>query len=81
MEGFRSVYSSTIRRLNRLEINGNEALNGATIISEVENGNTFIAMLNGLYFAFCVLFASIYARKKTSKKLMSNLQKNIIQVF
>ena len=48
MDGYSSLKNSDIRGLSRLEINGNEAVNEATIISEVKNGSTFIAMIDGM---------------------------------
>ena len=49
-EGYGCLAESRLQRLNVLEVIGEEALNGAMIISDVKesNGDRFVAYMNGM---------------------------------
>ena len=53
-DGYQSLRNSDIQQINKLEVNGNQSLNGATIRSDVQIGDTFIAFINGMFVQVAV---------------------------
>ena len=49
MQGSDSLRASQIQGLNGLKVNGNSALDNASIISEAPNESTFVAIINGMF--------------------------------